>query len=679
MLRPYLKISGFKMCLFATLLICGFYALDNWVKLLYPIELKTLDYRFKIRGKRDPGPEVVIIAIDDKSIDKIGRWPWSRSVHARMVDILSEGEARVIGFDILFLLPEEQPEYSRIRQLIDSYKNLDLQKVSPHGSRFYKEMIGALQKVDPDRNFANSVEKSGRVALALALQPGHQMKKDTLQPKGLDNYYLYNGVYSSIGNIKEGSHISTLQAKEIFPPIYPLTAAAKVLGYANSFPDEDGSLRRETLAIEYAREYFLPLSVSILGAYLNLSPNQIRINLGESLELGSLVVHTDESNRFLINYYGPAGSFPYYSFIDVLKGKISPSIFKDKIVFIGWKAAGIGDFWVTPTSPALPGVEKQATIISNILHQDFIIRNKYLVIWDLALILITGLTLGFLIPKLSPLRAASFSLLLCVLLGAFIQYTFSQAKLWIYAVYPFLTIGLAYSSTTVFRLLTEEREKRKIRSTFSLYLSPVVVDQLVKHPGALKLGGERRILTVLFSDIRGFTTLSEGMPVEDLVPLLNRYMDAMTEIILDHEGLLDKYIGDAILAVYGAPIPQNDHAMRACLTALDMMERLRKLHQEWEKERLPCFDIGIGINTGPAAIGNMGSKKRFTYTVIGDSVNLTSRLEGLNKKYGTHILISESTYLEVKDYMICQDIGAVEVRGKKEPVKIYELLGEKGT
>lgn len=678
MLRPYLKISGFKMCLFVTLLICGFYALDNWIELLYPLELKTLDVRFKVRGKRDPGPEVAIIAIDDKSIEKIGRWPWSRSVHAKMVDILSEGGAKVIGFDILFLLPEEQSEYSRIRQLIDSYKNLDLAKLSPQGSMFYGEMTDALQQVDHDRRFANSVEKSGRVVLALALQPGDQRKKDALPPKGLDNYHLYKGVYSSVGKIEKGSHISTLQAREIFPPIDPLTAAAQSLGYANSFPDEDGSLRRETLAIEYAQEYFLPLSVSMLAAYLDLTPQQIRINPGDSLELGSLVVDTDESNRFLINYYGPAGAYPYYSFNDVLEGKVSPSIFKDKIVLIGWKAAGIGDNWVTPTSPALPGVEKQATIISNILHQDFIIRNKYLLIWDLALILITGLTLGFVIPKLSPLRASYFSLLLCVLLGAFIQYTFSQAKLWIYAVYPFLTIGLAYSGTTVFRLLTEEREKRKIRRTFSLYLSPVVVDQLVKHPGALKLGGERRVLTVLFSDIRGFTALSEGMPVEDLVALLNRYMDAMTEIILAHEGLLDKYIGDAILAVYGAPIPQKDHAMRACHTALDMMERLRQLHKEWEKEQLPCFDIGIGINTGPVAIGNMGSQKRFTYTVIGDGVNLTARLEGLNKKYGTHILISESTYLEVKDCVTCQDIGTAEVRGKREPVRIYELLGEKG-
>jgi CHASE2 domain-containing sensor protein len=289
---------------------------------------------------RDPGPEIAIIAIDDKSIEKIGRWPWSRSVFARMVDILSEGGAKVIGFDILFLLPEEQPEYSKIRQLMDRYRNLDLAKVNPQGPRFYWEMTNALKQADHDRKFAQSIEKSGRVVLALLLHRG-QKKKEPSKPEELNNYDLYKGVYSSIGKIEQGSHVTTVQAKEIFPPLKPFMAAAKGLGYANSFPDEDGSLRRETLAIEYARKYFLPLSVSMLAAYLDLTPQQIRINPGDSLELGSLVADTDESNRFLINYYGPAGAYPYYSFNDILEGKVSPSIFKDKIVLIGWKAAGI--------------------------------------------------------------------------------------------------------------------------------------------------------------------------------------------------------------------------------------------------------------------------------------------------------------------------------------------------
>ncbi len=218
MRRPHLKLSGFKICLFVTFLICGVYALDPWMKALYHIELKTLDARFKVRGMRDPGPEIAIIAIDDKSIEKIGRWPWSRSVFARMVDILSEGGAKVIGFDILFLLPEEQPEYSKIRQLMDRYRNLGLAKVSPQGPRFYGEMTNALKHVDHDSKFAQSIEKSGRVVLALLLHPGRQKKKEPSKPEELNNYDLYKGVYSSIGKIEQGSHVTTVQAREI-PPL----------------------------------------------------------------------------------------------------------------------------------------------------------------------------------------------------------------------------------------------------------------------------------------------------------------------------------------------------------------------------------------------------------------------------------------------------------------------------
>ena len=677
MLRPHLKLSGFKICLFVTLLICGVYALDERYKVLYPIELKSLDYRFRIRGQRNPGKEVAIVAIDDKSIEKIGRWPWSRSVFARMVDILTEGGAKVIGFDVLFLLPEEKPEYSKIQHLMTRYKNSDIAKVSPRGSEFYNEMADALEQVDHDSKFVRSIEKSKRVVLALLLHPGRQ--KADLKPSELDNFDLYKGTYSSVGKTEDGSSVTTLQAKEIFPPLGPFTAAAKSLGYANSFPDEDGTLRWETLTMNYAGEYFLPLSVAMLSTYLDLAPKDIKIHPGDGLELGSLVTHTDKSNRFLINYYGPGGTYPYYSFNDVMEGKISPDIFKDKIVFIGWKAAGIGDFWVTPTSPALPGVEKQATVISNILHQDFIIRNKVLVIWDLALIIITGLILSLWVTRFSPLYAALFTLILVVLLGALIQAIFSYAKLWVYAVYPFLTVGLAYSSVIAWRLLTEEREKKKIRNTFQFYVTPSVVNQMLKYPEKLKLGGDRKDLTILFSDIRGFTAISENLDPRDLVHLLNEYLTEMTNMVFKHDGTLDKYIGDAIMAIYGAPLEDEDHPAKACYSALDMMIELDVLKGSWEARGMHSINIGIGINTGPMVVGNMGSETRFDYTAMGDNVNLASRLEGINKEYGTNIIISEHTYDLVKDRFVCRQLDSVRVKGKQHPRKIFELIDRKET
>lgn len=270
----FFKLSVFKICLFVTLFMCGVYALDNWIKLLHPIELKTLDIRFKLRGKRAPGPEVVIIAIDDKSIKNIGRWPWPRSVFANIINILSE--AKVIGFDILFTESEEQLEFTRIRKLMARYEDSGLVKVNPG---FYKEMIEASNQLDHDRRFAEAIKKNGKVVLPLFFKLGSKKKGNSLEPKGLDNFYLYNGVYSSIGNIKGKSNNFTVQAEEIVPPIYPLTATAKGLGYVNCIPDEDGCLRWETLTIQYAQEYFLPFSVSILGKYLNTNPQQMRINL----------------------------------------------------------------------------------------------------------------------------------------------------------------------------------------------------------------------------------------------------------------------------------------------------------------------------------------------------------------------------------------------------------------
>jgi len=233
---------------------------------------------------------------------------------------------------------------------------------------------------------------------------------------------------------------------------------------------------------------------------------------------------------------------------------------------------------------------------------------------------------------------------------------------------------IVYTAVTLYRYIIEEREKRKIRGAFSFYVNPSVVNEMLKNPEKLKLGGDKKELSVLFSDIRGFTTLAEEMEPETLVNLLNEYLTDMTNVVFEFDGLLDKYIGDAVMAVFGAPLEQTDHPMKACRTALKMLERLGKMQQKWEAEGTPRLDIGIGINTGPMVVGNMGSERRFDYTVMGDSVNLASRLEGINKEYGTRVVISEFTYDKVKDDFFCRELDAVRVKGKVRPVKIFELL-----
>ncbi|MDY6972717.1 MAG: adenylate/guanylate cyclase domain-containing protein, partial [Thermodesulfobacteriota bacterium] len=241
-------------------------------------------------------------------------------------------------------------------------------------------------------------------------------------------------------------------------------------------------------------------------------------------------------------------------------------------------------------------------------------------------------------------------------------------------VYPLLALSLIYTSLTVFHYLTEERERKKIKGAFSYYVSSSVVNEMLKNPDQLKLGGDKKDLSVLFSDIRGFTTISEGLAPEDLVHLLNEYLTVMTDVVFKYDGTLDKYMGDAIMAIYGAPLNQQDHPSRACHSALEMMEKLNKLNKKWIREGKPPMDIGIGINTDMMMVGNMGSDQRFDYTVMGDAVNLGSRLEGINKNYRTNILISESTYERVKDEFVCMEVDRVRVKGKTLPVNIYQLL-----
>ncbi len=350
---------------------------------------------------------------------------------------------------------------------------------------------------------------------------------------------------------------------------------------------------------------------------------------------------------------------------------------RDHVVLIGNTAQGIGDIRVTPYGRAFPGVEVRANIIEGLLEGDILTRPEWMKLLDVAGMVVIGLVM---VGVLGRLGVAWAAVLAAALLAAYLfvaTVLFRTEGLWLNVVYPSLLIVLLFTSATLVRYFFAFSEKRYLKLAFQHYVPPAVVDGLVSGADKLRLGGEKRDLTVLFSDIRGFTTMSEAMAPEDLVKLMNEYFTVMTDKVFEHRGSLDKYIGDAIMAVYGAPVAETQHAALACRTALEMLTVLDELKARWQPLGLPPIDIGVGINPGPVIVGNMGSASRFNYTVVGDPVNVASRIESLNKTYGTNILVSEYTYEAVKDeFPWVREVDDIRVRGRTQPVRLYELMRE---
>jgi adenylate cyclase len=382
------------------------------------------------------------------------------------------------------------------------------------------------------------------------------------------------------------------------------------------------------------------------------------------------------AGRFIVKYYGPGQTFRHISAVDVIEKKIGPKDLRDKIVLFGVTTIGVYDIRPTPFESTYPGVEIHANVIENILREDYLTRPNMLKMIEVLAMLIVGIGFGLMLSKMK-LQYAVPAVLAALLASIFMDYTLlfknglHTRTILMYAQVLTMVMGMS-----VFRYFTEEREKGKIRKVFHTYISKNVAEEVLKDMSKLKLGGQKKTLTVFFSDIRGFTTISEKLSPEQLVHQLNEYLTPMTNIIISkHEGTLDKYMGDAIMAIFGAPLDQPDHALRCCNAALDMMEELKLMRAKWRNEGLPELNIGIGINTGEMIVGNMGSHVRFEYTVIGDNVNLGSRLEGTNKEYGTNIIISEATKNMVFEKLVVRELDELRVKGKKEPVKIYELRG----
>ena len=456
-----------------------------------------------------------------------------------------------------------------------------------------------------------------------------------------------------------------------------LTEAAADTGYFNAIPDPDGAIRSLPLVVAFQNDLYAPLSLSVLQRYLDNPPLQITLSdIGVlAIRLGQEQIPVDEYGRFRINFRGPAKTFPYYSFVDVVSGKIPLETFRNKIVLVGATAVGIYDIRVTPFSSIFPGVEVHASIIDNILRKNFLWAPTGLLNPAALVVILMALIMGFLQPRVR----ASFGLALLITLifvyAVLNYFLFKNYQIYLQMLYPISSLITVYVVVAFMRFIAEEKERMRVKAAFQNYVAPEVVNTMLQHPDMLHLGGEKREMTVLFSDIRGFTTLSEQMEPEVLVGLLHSYLNPMTETVFQHNGTMDKYIGDAIMAIYGAPLLLSDHADRACETALAMLEKLQHLWEVWRAKNLPELKIGIGINSGPMTVGNMGSERLFDYTVIGDNVNLASRLEGLNKLYGTAILISEATQKLLQNSFILREVDRVRVKGKRTSVSIFELRG----
>ncbi len=643
---------------------------------LADIELRTLDMRFQLRGPLQPDQSIVIVAIDQKSQDVLGRWPFPRSAFAKALDFFHEAQTRVVVFDVDFPQPDENSALLTVRQVRKEYESL---APSARAGSFAGSLKRFEADADNDQKFAAALSRFENAVLGyFMLPPDEALTENQARVNEFLNYLSFQA-YPQLVHPEYGKLFEGLQEYAISPDLPQLAQYARNFGFFNVIPDPDGTVRREPVAMRLKGSFYPSLDVAAALAYTNRPLEQVAVvfnpNGLERIDFGPLAIPTDPGGFAQIDFHGPRGTYATYSLSDVVLGKLPKALFRDRLVLIGPTATGIADNAVTPYDKVFPGVEVHANFIDDLLDGHFIKRGLRENLIDIAFILVFSLGAGILLTIVPPARA-TFALVAS--LGIYLwlaHYLFAHFHVWIAAFLPTATLTLNYGGIVSYRFFFEEREKKKVRGAFGQYVAPGVINQLMEHPEQLRLGGEERELTAMFTDIRGFTTISEGLSPEALVDLLNEYLSEMTEIIFHEWGTLDKYIGDAIMAFWGAPFPQRDHAARACRAALEMLAGLRRLQERWKQEGRPRINIGIGINTGVMLVGNLGSKRRFNFTIMGDNVNLASRLEGLNKQFVTRAIISESTYQAVRDHFVGRELDLIRVKGKTKPVKVYELLG----
>lgn len=670
--RPRSSVAGWLTPLrlaFALALVFSVLRLDNW-RYLHLSDIRAMDYRLLHRGTVEPTGDVVIVAIDDASIAALGRWPWPRSVFARLLDRIQASEPLAVGIDIAF----SEPSPFRDDVAVSARPR------ATDGETWDRTQATlALQDVE----LGDSLRRSSKTVLGYyfdELSRGTAGATKEFDAAALPSAAGRYAVFQAPGAEAGLRHV--LRADSVQATVEVIAAATTAMGYFNIEPDRgDGLVRRLPLTIRHGDAFAQPLALVTLQAARDLGAAHLRLDRYGvvSLTLAGREIPVAEDGSLVVQYRGPAYTFDHVSAVDLLTDDATRERLRNKIVLVGVTAVAVADFRATPFSAVFPGVEIHANVIDNFIRGDFLYQPRWLVGVDILVLLLIAAVMGVGLRRLRGVAGLLAAVALLAIYAAGSQVAYLRLGLPLSIVYPMLTVFFSYTAIVLTQYVTEERERRRLRRVMDLYLSPTMAEHVSAHPERLSLGGEKLELTVFFSDIRGFTTISEQLAPEALVDLLNHYLGAMTDIIFDRDGMLDKYIGDAVMAVWGAPLPQPDHARRACLAAVAMTERLQQINAEGSARGWPRLEIGCGLNTGPVVFGNMGSEQHLALTVMGDNVNLASRLEGTNKFYGTQILATDATIRAAGDAIVTREIDLVRVKGRRAPVAIFEILGRAET
>lgn len=621
------------------------------------------DARLRLTMPNTVDDRVVVVDLDEKSLAEVGRWPWGRNNLAELVRrLVDDYKVAVVGFDVVFAEPDES---SGLRVLEE------IGRKQLRGEAGYQHALHGLRtSLNYDQLFANTLR--GRpVVLGYYFSSLTNAAKSGALPAPV----FEPGSF-------QGRPVQTLSWKGFGANLKPLQDAAASAGHFNPVVDFDGNSRRVPMIVEHDGAYYEALSLAVVRTLLGhtrLQPGYPDTDGGmEWLDvLGAdkqIKIPVDEAVAALIPYRGRERSFPYISAVDVLKGRTDPAQLAGRIVLVGTTAPGLMDLRSTPVGATYPGVEVHANLIAGILDENIKEKPGYMLGVDALQIFLIGGLLALLLPLLSPVRASLLTLLATTLTVALNLVLWSSANLVLPLAACLLMILLLFGVNMSWGYFVESRTKRQFTELFGQYVPPELVDEMARDPQAYSMDGRNVELTVLFSDVRGFTNISEGLDPQELSHLMNAYLGSMTEVIRKNRGTLDKYMGDAIMAFWGAPVADPENARHAVLTALAMQKELKKLAEPFRQKGWPELQIGVGVNTGMMTVGDMGSPVRKAYTVMGDAVNLGSRLESITKQYGVEIIVGPLTR-ERLDGFVFREIDRVRVKGKDEPVTIFEPLG----